>query len=107
MGWEYRGEAGPYYYRSVRCGETVRRKYFGKGLAAQLAAREDAERRAAEAAEQLELMAEIKQTQMNDLLAFEIDSNANLILEASMLTAGYRRTNYGPWRRQHPSTSQS
>jgi hypothetical protein len=37
---------------------------------------------------------------VNDLLTGEIESDAQLVLEASMLLMGYRRRNYGKWRKK-------
>ena len=100
MGWESRGKAGPYYYRSVRRGKRVLREYLGRGVAAERAAREDEQLRAARAQEHQAIIAEMAQAEPIQLMADNLEEEITLLTEASMLTEGYRRTNYGPWRRK-------
>ena len=100
MAWERRGTAGPFYYRSVRRGGRVVKQYFGKGSTAQQAAQEDEQRRAAREQERRAIVAEMAQDQSIRLMTNDFEEETKLLTEASMLAAGYRRTNYGPWRKQ-------
>ncbi len=99
MAWEKR-RGRQYFYKSQRVGKKVHKLYYGAGAVAQQAAKADAGRRAANEAEQRAILAEIQQTQPIQQLTSEQEEDARLLFEASMLAAGYRRTNYGRWRRQ-------
>ena len=98
MGWERRGSAGPYYYRSLRRGGRVVKQYCGFGSRGELAAKEDAERRAAQAAKQQAVREEMRTMQPAVALTSNVATDANLFLEAVLLTSGLHRNNYGPWR---------
>lgn len=98
MGWERRGTAGPYYYRSLRRGRRVVKQYFGAGDEAQRAPREDAERRASRAAQRQAVREETGQVQPIARLTNNVAIDANLLLEAVLLASGLHRHNYGPWR---------
>lgn len=101
MAWEWRGNAGPYFYRSVRHGTRVVREYHGKGIAAELAALRQQRRRLARQAARQAVLDELAQTRPVLTLTGEMDEETKLLAEASMLAAGYRRTNYGRWRKRH------
>jgi hypothetical protein len=103
VGWEWRGHAGPYFYKSVRDGKRVRREYYGKGLQAQLVARELEHRQTALHAERQAVLDEMASTQPVFTLTNDMDVDAKLLLEASMLAAGYGRVNYGRWRKHRDS----
>lgn len=100
MGWERRGTAGPYYYRSERRGNRILKQYCGKGQAAQQAAREDEQRRATRERDRREVLAEAAQAGQIELVTKELDEATKVLAEASLLAAGFHRPNYGPWRKR-------
>jgi hypothetical protein len=103
MGWETRHGRGHYYTRSIREGDTVHREYLGSGdLGQYLAAMDDAER-----IEQ-ELAAETWRQERDAALEREqglvqFDTACDVLLEATLTAAGYRRHNYGKWRKRRGS----
>jgi hypothetical protein len=99
MAWERRGKAGPYYYRYVRRGETVQKIYCGRGAAAKRLAAETAERQAARVARWRPILAEMACTRSATQLTNELAGQGLLLFEAYMLSAGFHRRPYGPWRR--------
>lgn len=99
MAWEMRGAAGPYYFRSIRVGQRVLRQYCGKGAAARQAAQADEQRRTGKTAELRAILTELRHSRPAQQLTQEQEDQAKLLFEAEMLAAGYRRTNYGRWRR--------
>jgi len=98
VGWEWRENAGPYYYRVERCGRKVVKHYFGRGKRAEQAAREDAERRAARAEAKQAIREEMCRTQPAIRMTSDVGSDASLLLEAVLIASGLNRHNYGPWR---------
>jgi hypothetical protein len=96
MAWETRG-ARPYYYRSVRNGNKVRKVYLGSGHLAKRAARQDAKVRAKRAADEEEL-AEL-QTRLAglDQLGEEVQHGVDLLTEATLLSLGFHE-HRGEWR---------
>ena len=99
MAWERR-KPGRYFYRSRRVGDHVVKDYFGKGaigvLAADLA-EEDRARRAEDAAA---LRTEQACLEVLDRTPAALDRACALLATAALTAAGYRRYNYGPWRRR-------
>jgi hypothetical protein len=100
MAWERR-YGGLYYYRSYRDADgRVRKQYFGNGPAAFAAAEQDVARRAEHAsARQAE-----RQRREADLALCEeiaaISANADALVAAALLAAGYHRPQRKPWRKQ-------
>ena len=96
MAWETRG-ACPYYYKSRRIGNTVRKVYLGSGDVAKQAAANDAAAKAKRVADQTAL-AEFQTRLANvDQLAADVDQGVRLLTEAALLTAGFRE-HRGEWR---------
>jgi hypothetical protein len=96
MAWETRGTR-PYYYKSRRIGNTVRKLYVGSGEVAKQAAAKDAAAKVKRAADQTSL-AEFKTRLANvDQLAADVDQGVRLLMEAALLTAGFRE-HRGEWR---------
>ena len=100
MAWEQRGTAGPYFYRSVRHGGRVTKVYYGKGVAAGEAAKKVERRRVAREQGRRAILAEMAHADPIRLLTAEADAEMKLLTEATMLAAGFHRSNYGPWRRR-------
>src|SRR5689334_20906168 len=101
MGWERRGEAGVFYYRATRDGEgRVVREYLGRGPRAEAAAAAVA-RRSAERESDRQAVREMAASLAGlDGLTEAIAEGAGVLLEAHLLARGYRRSNYGPWRKR-------
>ena len=108
MGWDRkrRGEAGGYFYKSVRLpGEPHPVKvYFGRTAAGQLAAADveqrRQERRAAADAARVERAA----TAEADRLAAELHEWADLLFTAWMVLTGHH-LHHGCWRRRNAQES--
>jgi hypothetical protein len=98
MGWERRGTSGAsYLYLSRRdaAGRVVK-QYLGRGPQAQEAARALA-RRAADRHALSQARATLAGPEAS-MAALHAATGA--LLEAALLAAGYRRHNYGPWRKR-------
>ena len=98
MAWEWRGNAGPFYYRARRDGRKVIKEYFGRGERAEQAAREDADRRARRSVMRHTERAETERVRPVARLTNELAADANMLFEAVLLAAGLHRRNYGRWR---------
>jgi hypothetical protein len=97
MGWD---KGGRYYTRSRRENGRVVREYVGGGLAGQLAARLDAEERALRQVEKTLARAGRDDVAALDAPLAELNDLADLLAEAALLAAGFRRHNRGDWRRR-------
>jgi len=96
MAWETRGTR-PYYYKSRRIGNTVRKLYLGSGDVAKQAAANDDAAKAQRVTDQAAL-AELQTGLANvDQLAADVDQGVHLLTEAVLLTAGFRE-HRGEWR---------
>lgn len=101
MAWERRGQSGSYFYRSVRTPEGVRKVYLGKGREAHLEAERIAASKAAQEAEKLALQAERMKTSEAEQMTQDLEEYSTLLLEASLLAAGYwRGRDYRRWRKR-------
>ena len=100
MAWEKRGTNGPYYYRAVRVNGQVRKIYYGKGLAGELAANLDvaARREHEQRAAVVRRSKERYQAALEPLYMLEQCVGALMRLE--LVSAGYHY-NWGKWRRRH------
>lgn len=90
----------PYYYKNKRQNGKVVRQYVASGLLAEFAAEQDARRRDLQqarraAAEEKRMAFVAARATLLDLL-----SEAELLINATLLDAGYHRQNRGPWRRR-------
>lgn len=101
MGWEMRGNYGPYYTRSRRVNGRVVRDYIGHGLNGKMAEIFDArdrDRRLSEAAEAAEHKAELDQFQSlyddTEALCAMID----VMVKVNLESAGYHQHKRGEWR---------
>jgi hypothetical protein len=104
MGWEKRGSAGRYYYRSQRVNGRVVKKYVGNGETAEIVAGIDALRRAereieceierAEHEEEQARLAEIEQ------IVDDLDQAVSSAFRAALVGAGYHQHARGQWRKK-------
>jgi hypothetical protein len=100
MGWEPR-PGGHYLYKSIRRPDgRVRKLYLGNGPAARAIAEIDAAAKASRRAEADKLAAERARLVPADEATAALARACQLALEASLTAAGYRRHNYGAWRRR-------
>src|SRR5262245_58531616 len=102
MGWERRGSAGrEYYYRSQRTtnGKVVK-EYCGQGGRARALAAGVARRIAARGADRLAVERAAAALASLDRVTEAFTDGVQLLTEALLLANGYRRTNFGPWRKR-------
>ena len=90
----------PYYYRNKRQNGKVVREYIASGHLAELAADQDARKRADQKAKRaaiakVQSMFAAARTPLLDLTV-----EADLLIQAMLLDAGYHRQNRGPRRRK-------
>ena len=96
MGWEYRARGGPYYIRSIRSNGRTIREYLGRGPGAEQAAREDAEARTIRDQER----AAWQHLEGLDAQVTTLDRMVNVLMESTLLTAGYHQHHRGEWRKR-------
>jgi hypothetical protein len=95
MGWE-RG----YYYRASKVNGRVVCQYVGRGPAAELAARLDAQERDRRQQEALALRREKSDLDALDADLEALTETADLLASAALLAAGFHRSKRGQWRRR-------
>ncbi len=102
MAWEIRSPSGPkYFYLSRRGpGGRVVKTYFGKGSGAQSAADLVAWARARRDAPRQELASARARLEAVDGAMAALEGDAGVLFEALLLSEGYHRPNYGPWRKR-------
>ncbi len=98
MGWESR-HGGMYYYRSVREGRRVIKRYYGRGPLGELAASLDEEARRRRQAESAAIAAAAAAPAPADALLAELEAACSTMLDATLVAAGFRRHDRGEWRR--------
>jgi hypothetical protein len=99
MAWERR-RRGVYYYRSKRVRGRVIKQYYGSDTIGQLAADLAEEGRARRAEDAAALRTEQACLEVLDRTPAALDRACALLATAALTAAGYRRYNYGPWRRR-------
>ena len=100
MGWEQRthGAKTGYFYRSVRCGDHVRKVYYGRREAGHEAAAER-ERRIRGRQEAAKLLWDDRNgTEEADKLATELREWGKVLLSTRLILSGYRK-HRGQWRK--------
>ena len=100
MGWETRERgAGPYYYRSVREEDRVRKEYCGGGVLGQIAALEDEYRRRRWEAEAAYWKEERERVEESTAFLGEIMNAADILIRAQLIAGGFY-SRRGEWRRR-------
>lgn len=98
MGWEQRPGGHKYFYRSVRRGDHITRRYFGRGPAAEHAAKVVELARQ----ERLEKQRHQRAAQQSDAqLVAELDEyvqEQRIMERVVLLVAGLYQHDRGPWR---------
>ena len=105
MAWETRGHRGRYYTRSRREGGTVIREYVGGGAKGELAAREDAARRAARAAQRAAIEAERERVRAIDAALMDLHRTVDQLTRGALMAAGFER-HKRQWRTRRDDTSE-
>ena len=90
----------PYYYRNKRQNGTVVREYIASGHLAELAAEKDALKRAEQQAKRTAVAKEQTMFAAARTPLLDLTVEADLLIQAMLLDAGYHRQNRGPWRRK-------
>ena len=98
MGWEVRNGAGPYYYRSVREGDLVRKEYVGTGKIAEAQAHSDETGRRLRAEETTRWREEKKRVEELVAPVLRLCEAADILARAHLIAAGCHR-HKGEWRR--------
>ena len=100
MAWERRTRGGRYYTQSRREGGRVIRDYVGSGIKGELAAAQDAARRAARRERAEAWNRERARLEAMDRAVAELDESAGSVVTVSLLLAGYHRHHRGNWRKR-------
>ncbi|MDB5309436.1 MAG: hypothetical protein JWO38_3638 [Gemmataceae bacterium] len=99
MAWEARKGRGSYYTRTRKVGGRTVREYVGSGAAGQLAAAEDARRRADRAADRAARDADREARTAVDREVEAFCTLAGLLINAVLSAGGYHRHG-GEWRKR-------
>ena len=98
MGWEAReGGAGPYYYRSVRRGDRVRKEYCAGGIHGQLAAQQDEAKRLRRQEEAVRWKRELELLEQRTEFFREFAEVVEIVTHAHLVANGFHRRR-GEWR---------
>jgi hypothetical protein len=102
MAWERRAETNRrYYYESRRTADgRVVKVYFGCGKQAKAAAAQAVHAKARRDADRRAVLEEQARLAGADADTEQLAEAAVLIFEATLLVAGFRRRNFGPWRKR-------
>jgi hypothetical protein len=98
MAWEKRG-GRRYFYAARRVGPRVVKTYFGRGKCADLASRIDVDDRRRRDLDAAALAVETARARAAEEAAALLETTVTLLIEATLLGAGYRRHPRGAWRR--------
>ena len=93
-----RRDGRPYYYRSVRDGERVRKVYVGAGEIARISHEEDMLQRTTREAERKREKEELERLKALAAPVLEISEAAEILAHAHLIAAGYHR-HKGEYRR--------
>ncbi len=99
MGWETRGEHGPYYTRSRREGGRVVREYVGTGEVAEALAHADETIRKSRRAKAECEREDLERARQTARTGEDVDAAAEILARAEMVAAGWHR-HKGEWRRR-------
>jgi len=100
MAWETRNGRGRYYTRSRKVSGRVVREYIGAGIAGELAAQEDAERRSKREKQRSAWMSQKREQEAIEDLVGERRKVLGALTGATLLHAGFHRHHRGEWRKR-------
>ena len=95
MAWEQRG-THEYYYRTRKQQGRIIRQYYGRGILAEIAAREDAERQKIREQERTEQ----KAWEAVDAQVDSLDTLITLLSHSTLVNAGFYQHHRSEWRRR-------
>jgi hypothetical protein len=98
--WEKRERGGLYYTRSRKEGGRVIREYIGGGPLGELAAKTDALNRLRREEEAKAWRAERESLEALDHPVEELYEAADVLVQATLLAAGYHQHNRSEWRKK-------
>jgi hypothetical protein len=108
MAWERRGPGGNrYYYRCEWRGGRCIKRYLGRGPAAEAAAREDGEKRAARTIRRHIAAIEKAMEQPAKDLMTGLDGQVTVAIHSALMAAGYHRHSRGAWRKRRAKASEA
>jgi hypothetical protein len=99
MSWDTKGSRGPYYYKSVREGDRVRKIYIGRGERAIEEARKVEQRKQNQQAQREARHQEITRIAAANALLKEFKALADVLILAIMTDAGFY-LHRGQWRKR-------
>jgi hypothetical protein len=105
MPWDQRGQKRYYYRKSRRNGHSVR-IYCGTGEIAELAATADVLLQVQREMDARKWKQEQERRAAAEALLEEVNKQADLLVRAAFLTAGFRQHDRGPWRRKRVTQSE-
>jgi len=100
MAWETRNGRGRYYTRSKRVKGRVVREYVGSGLIGEMAAVQDAERRAEREKQRSAWMSQRQEMEAIEGLVGDRRKALAALTGATLLQAGFHRHHRGEWRKR-------
>ncbi len=100
MAWEKRERGGLYYTRSYKENGRVIREYVGGGVLGERAARMDAADRQRREEEKAAWREERERLEELMGMVDELCQDVEILAQAALLAAGFRRHNRGEWRRK-------
>lgn len=100
MAWESRNGVGRYYTRSLRVNGCVVREYVGTGLIGEMAAAEDAERRAEREKRRQAWQACKDDFERVSALVDHCTERVTALTTAVLVTAGFHQHHRGEWRKR-------
>jgi hypothetical protein len=100
MGWERRKRGGWYYTRSRKVAGRVVREYVGGGQLGEMAAAEDAARRAERQAQADAWRSERECLETVDAGVDELFDTVEAVVRGALMSAGYFRHHRGEWRKR-------
>ena len=100
MAWETRNGSGRYYTRSHRVNGRIAREYVGTGLIGELAASEDAVRRAKRERQCQAWNAERNRLEALESTVDRFSAGVSALTTAVLVNAGFHRHHRGEWRKR-------
>jgi len=99
MSWEMRGKHGPFFYRSIRIGDRVRKVYAGRGQRAEESARQIEQQRKERQAQREAKQKELAQVAVAEQKLQELQDLADMLMQAVLIGMGLHE-HKGEWRRR-------
>ena len=101
MSWDDKGCNRNYFYLSVRVGERTKKKYFGRGVAAKMAADWIALQKAERKLRAATWQEAVAHWDAATAITGQLLDGVELVASATLLAAGFHRPSRHTWRRRH------